>query len=74
MGNFIYSKALKELETIAAEMEGDNVSVDALPGKVKRAAELIESCRDMLKGTGEDVKKVLEGLLEEKEGTDPDSF
>lgn len=64
MGDLIYSKAIKELETIAADIEGDNVPVDALSEKVKRAAELIQSCRDMLKGTGEDVKKILEGLEE----------
>lgn len=73
MADLIYSKAIKELEAIAAEIEGDNVPVDALSEKVRRAAELIQACRDMLKGTGEDVKKVLDGL-EDKEGTDPGSF
>ncbi|MDA8089479.1 MAG: exodeoxyribonuclease VII small subunit [Nitrospiraceae bacterium] len=73
MGDLIYSKAIKELETIAAEIEGDEVPVDALSEKVKRAAELIQSCRDMLKGTGEEVKKVLESFLEDKEGTDQGS-
>lgn len=73
MSDLIYSKAIKELETIAAEIEGDEVPVDALSEKVKRAAELIQSCRDMLKGTGEEVKKVLESFLEDKEGTDQGS-
>ena len=72
MADLKYSKALKELETITAEIEGDNVTVDALSKKVRRAAQLIQTCRDMLKGTGEDVKKVLSGL-EDQEGADADS-
>ncbi len=69
MGDLTYSKAIKELETIAAEIEGENVAVDALSEKVKRAALLIQSCRAMLKGTSEEVKKTLEGL-ETKEATE----
>jgi exodeoxyribonuclease VII small subunit len=54
-----YSHALAELEDIISSIESEEVDVDALAEKVKRAAVLIRFCREKLKGTGEDVKKVL---------------
>jgi exodeoxyribonuclease VII small subunit len=54
-----YGQALAELEDIIGRIESEEVDVDALAEKVKRAAVLIRFCKEKLKSTGEDVKKVL---------------
>ena len=40
-----YADALAELERILAELDGSDLDVDVLGTKVKRAAELIRTCR-----------------------------
>jgi exodeoxyribonuclease VII small subunit len=57
-----YEEAMLELEAIVAGIEGDKISIDELSTKVKRATELINTCKTKLYKTEEDVKKVLEGL------------
>jgi len=57
-----YEDAMKELETIVAGIEGDHITIDELSNKVKRATELIKTCKTKLYKTEEDVKKVLKGL------------
>ncbi len=63
-----YSQALTELEKIVSEIESEEIDVDAVAEKVKRAAFLITLCRSRLKDTGEEVKKVLAGMEEKTEG------
>jgi exodeoxyribonuclease VII small subunit len=43
-----YAEALAELEEILAELESDDVDVDALAQYVARAATLIELCRERI--------------------------
>lgn len=54
-----YSAALAELEEIIEAVESEAVDVDALAEKVKRASVLISFCRERLKGTEEEVKKIV---------------
>jgi exodeoxyribonuclease VII small subunit len=54
-----YSTALEELEGIVESIEAEEVDVDVLSEKVKRAAELISFCRTRLKSTEEEIKKTL---------------
>lgn len=54
-----YSQALAELEDIINRIESEEVDVDALAEKVKRASVLIRFCREKLKSTEEEVKSVL---------------
>ena len=54
-----YSQALAELEDIISRIESEEVDIDALAEKVKRASVLIRFCREKLKSTEEDVKSVL---------------
>ena len=63
-----YSQALTELEKIIAEIESEEIDVDAVAEKVKRASFLIKLCRSRLKDTGEEVKKVLAEMEEKEEG------
>jgi exodeoxyribonuclease VII small subunit len=63
-----YSQALSELEKIIEDIESEEIDVDAVAEKVKRASFLIKLCRSRLKDTGQEVKKVLAGMEEEAEG------
>lgn len=59
-----YSQAFEELQEIIKDLENEEIPVDELSGKVKRAAELIRICKAKLTTTEEDVKKILEELGE----------
>ncbi len=58
-----YEKAMHELETIVAGIEDDQISIDELSAKVKRATELIKICQGKLYKTEKDIADVL-GELE----------
>ena len=55
-----YSKAEEELNNILEEMENENVDIDSLTEKIKRACFLLKFCNAKLKSTDEEVKKILE--------------
>jgi exodeoxyribonuclease VII small subunit len=57
-----YTLAFEELQSIVREMEEGEISVDVLASKVKRAAELIQICKNKLHNTEEDVQKILKEL------------
>lgn len=59
-----YAQALKELEEIIQEIESETVDVDCLTEKVKRASFLIKWCKNRLRKTETEVKKVLTELPE----------
>ena len=67
-----YSEAVQELEGIIEEIESGRADVDVLTEKVKRAAMLIGFCKEKLKGTEVEVKKVLEGLEEDESEDEPE--
>ena len=54
-----YSQAWKELEQITNEIESEEINVDVLTEKVKRACCLIKFCKGRLRTTEEEVNKVL---------------
>jgi exodeoxyribonuclease VII small subunit len=59
-----YAEAFEELQTIVAEIENGEISVDELSEKVKRATILIKICKAKLTTTEEDVAKILKDLGE----------
>ncbi|MFQ5901998.1 MAG: exodeoxyribonuclease VII small subunit [Thermodesulfobacteriota bacterium] len=59
-----YSKAVTELESIVNQIEGEEIDVDVLTEKVKRASFLIKFCKTKLKCTEDEVKKLLTDLDE----------
>ncbi len=61
-----YTEAITELESIVAEIENQDISVDELSARVKRASVLIGICRQALHATEEEVKKILEELNQDK--------
>jgi exodeoxyribonuclease VII small subunit len=58
-GNLSYTTAVTELEEIIRELEDASISVDELSEKVKRAAVLLQYCRDKLTSTEKEVNNVL---------------
>jgi exodeoxyribonuclease VII small subunit len=54
-----YSAAIAELEMIVGSIESEDIDLDVLAEKMKRAAVLIKFCKDRLKNTEEEVKKIV---------------
>ncbi len=57
-----YTAAVGELEGILAELERDNVDVDHLADRVKRAAELIALCRSRISEAQLRIERVVTDL------------
>ncbi|HEX6421788.1 MAG TPA: exodeoxyribonuclease VII small subunit [Acidimicrobiales bacterium] len=57
-----YAEALAELEAILDELDGDEVDVDVLGVRVRRASELLRSCRDRIAGARFEVEQVVAAL------------
>lgn len=57
-----YSAAFEELKEIVDQLESDNISVDELTEKMKRATVLMKICRDKLTKTEEEVNKTIAEL------------
>jgi len=60
-----YSAALAELDDILRELDGDEVDVDVLGARVRRAAELLRVCRDRIAGARFEVEQVVAELESE---------
>ncbi len=54
-----YAEALAEIETIIAGFADENLDIDTLAARVKRAGELIAFCKERLRTAEENVKKQL---------------
>jgi exodeoxyribonuclease VII small subunit len=65
-----YAEAMAELEAILDELEGDQLDVDLLAERVRRASELIKLCRARITRAESDVDAIVTDL-EELEG-EPD--
>lgn len=57
---FSYKDSISELEIILAEIESEELDLDMLSKKVKRASELIKECKSRLRKTGEEIDSILE--------------
>lgn len=59
MEKLTYTQAKNELEMIVPAIESDNLDVDALTEKVKRAAALIAFCKEKLTKTDKELQKII---------------
>jgi exodeoxyribonuclease VII small subunit len=57
-----YAAALTELDDILRELDGDEVDVDILGARVRRAAELLRICRDRISKARFEVEQVVADL------------
>lgn len=55
-----YAEAMAEIEKILARLRNEEMDVDNLAAEVKRATELIASCKTRLRKAEEEVTKILE--------------
>ena len=55
---FDYSKAIEELEAIAAKVEDPKTGIEDIDKYIKRSEDLISACRDYLRGVREKVEKL----------------
>jgi exodeoxyribonuclease VII small subunit len=62
MENITYTVAFEELQRIVRDMEDGEITVDELALKVKRAAQLIQYCKQKLVSTEGDVNQILKEL------------
>jgi len=71
-----YAEAMAELEDILGALEGDQLDVDVLAERVRRASELIKTCRARISRAQSDVDRIvsdLEAFEQELGATDDDS-
>jgi exodeoxyribonuclease VII small subunit len=54
-----YEEALKQIETIVAKMENDELDIDSLSQQLKTAQRLIKLCKDKLAKADGEIKKIL---------------
>ena len=59
-----YAEAMEELESILEELEGDDLDVDVLADRVRRASELIKACRTRIARAQADVDQIVTDLEE----------
>ncbi|MFA5656241.1 MAG: exodeoxyribonuclease VII small subunit [Dysgonamonadaceae bacterium] len=57
-----YTEAKAEIEKIVALIESNELDVDELSTKVKRASELVAFCKQKLTETDTELQKILEEL------------
>lgn len=55
-----YKEAIDEIEIIIEEIESEQLDIDLLTEKLKRAKKLFEFCQNKLKETKDSVDKLLE--------------
>jgi len=73
--NYTYTDAFQELQTIVHDIETGEVSVDVLAEKIKRASQLIATCKAKLTASEEEVDRLLSQLSQsnEEENSEADS-
>lgn len=56
-----YEDAVKELERIVEQMENNELDIDVMGDRLKKAQKLLKLCRDRLTKADQEVKKILDG-------------
>lgn len=59
-----YTKAFKELQKIVEELENEEVEIDALVARLKRAGVLLQICKSRLSATEAETEKLLAEIVE----------
>ena len=59
-----YTEAFTELQEIVTEIENEEIGIDLLESKIKRASELLRICRDKLYKTEKSVTDIFKEIKE----------
>ena len=54
-----YEEAMAELEKISSQMENNELEIDQLAEKLRRAQELIKLCKSQLANIGQEIQDIL---------------
>lgn len=63
--NIKYNEAVKEIEEILRQIENEELDVDDLSEKVKRAYFLLKLCKEKLHSTGRDIENIMKDFSED---------
>ena len=55
-----YEEAVRQLEEIVVKMERGELDIDSMATQLKKAQELVKLCKQQLKHTDDEIKKLLE--------------
>ncbi|WP_314698636.1 exodeoxyribonuclease VII small subunit [uncultured Prevotella sp.] len=55
-----YEEAVRQLEEIVVKMERGELDIDSMATQLKKAQELVKLCKQKLKHTDDEIKKLLE--------------
>lgn len=70
--NMTYEDAFNELKQIEEEIQNEEVSVDVLAEKIKRASQLITICQAKLTKTETEVNKIISQMEQKPSNTKTD--
>ena len=59
-----YTEAFAELQEIVTEIENEEIGIDLLESRIKRASELLKICKDKLYKTEKSVTDILQEIKE----------
>ena len=62
-----YKEAVQELNSTLEELESENIDVDEVSQKVKKAVDLIKVCRDKIDKTEMEVRKIVKEFDQEND-------
>jgi len=54
-----YRKTIDEIEAILSKIENGETEIDDLPAEIKRAAKLLQECKEKLFKTEHEVEKIM---------------
>ncbi len=66
-----YNEAVNEIEEILHQIENEELDVDYLSEKVKRAYYLLRLCKDKLYSTEQEIEKIMKDFADESQWTTP---
>ncbi|HDP74507.1 MAG TPA: exodeoxyribonuclease VII small subunit [Bacteroidales bacterium] len=62
-----YSEAIEEVEKIIDQIESNELDIDELTEKIRRASELLKFCKQKLHFTEEEIQKIIDQMQEDEE-------
>ena len=54
-----YSQSIEEIETILSKIENGEVDIDDLAAEIKRAANLLQGCKEKLFKTEQEIENIM---------------
>ena len=62
-----YSEAIEEVERIINQIESNELDIDELTEKIRRASELLKFCKQKLHFTEEEIQKIIDQMQKDDE-------